>query len=184
MSFSRLGGSQEKGERRPNKDLQDYFNDSWESEGLAKFSNFDSDRARPCAGHGKSERQSAPVIKLDEPVPKWLKLWRATRPKPMVMPNPIENVEVFRMDTSEDEAVRDALPAVRALRHDPGGAQLPKAPKRKAKAKVKAEANTHMSPMSVKQPLGSNNIHPAPRGVAAHTACHFSSYTLNSSALL
>ena len=27
-------------------------------------------------------------------------------------------------------------------------------------------------------------IHPAPRGVAAHTAGYFSSYTLNSSALL
>ena len=28
------------------------------------------------------------------------------------------------------------------------------------------------------------HIHPAPRGVAAHTAGYFSSYTLNSSALL
>lgn len=148
--FLSVGGSQEKGERRPNKDLQDYFNDSWESEGLAKFSNFDSDPTRPCAGHGKSEGQSAPVIKLDEPVPKWLKLWRATRPKPMVMPNPIENVEVFRMDTV-----------------------LPKAPKRKAKAKVKAEANTHMSPMSVKQPLGSNNISGAGPGPRPPNGCVF-----------
>jgi hypothetical protein len=125
--FLSVGGNQEKGERKPNKDPQDHFKDSWESEGLArhpssvnrslnetspKCSNFRTlDRARPCAGNGKSEGQSAPVIKLDEPVPKWLKLWRAARPKPMAMSDPIENVEVFRMDTSEDEAVR----AVRAL---------------------------------------------------------------------
>ena len=85
-----------------------------------------SDRARPRAGHSKSERQSTHVFKLDEPVPKWLKLWRATGPTPTAVSDPIENVEVSRMDTSDDEALRDAMPAVRALRHDPGGAQLPK----------------------------------------------------------
>eukprot|EP00435_Cladocopium_sp_Y103_P039337 s3507_g10.t1 len=146
-------------EERPQKDPLGHLKDSWDKDVVARHPIVlieshltwpppkgiflsrvfrTSDRARPSASDGHQGSQSAHEFSLDGPVPKWLRLWRATRPIPLEVQDPIVDERHGGPETFSLASDHEGLPALRALRHGSGGAPLPKAPKRKAKAKTKS----------------------------------------------
>ena len=117
-----------------------------------------SDRARPRAGHSKSERQSTHVFKLDEPVPKWLKLWRATGPTPTAVSDPIENAEspAWTLQMMKHCVMQCLLFELYDMIPEELSYQKTK---RKVKAKVKAKAKTQTTPTPSQDPTGASAMH-------------------------